>query len=183
MGRANLTPEATLVVTAAVGSDWTNDPFGGQQQHGATTLGFTPSDGFSLVARARVRHPRTTFDAAVLAVWGDRDHWAKLCFEFSPQGRAMVVSVVTNDYSDDCNSAVVADAQVYLRVTRIGQGWAFHSSGDGLEWNFVRVFRLAFNGPFIVGFMAQAPNGETCVAEFDLIEYSTVVPTDLRDGT
>ncbi len=182
-GQVEQTASGTLILTAEAGTDWTNDAFGGPQQHAATSLGFNPPQEFSLSARVHVRGARTTFDAAVLAIWGDRDHWAKICFEFSPQGEAMVVSVVTNGYSDDCNSTVIADDHVFLRVMRVGSGWAFHSSGDGIAWNFVRIFRLDFVGPVSVGFMAQAPMGDTCVAAFDKIEYQTVVPTDLRDGT
>lgn len=183
VGSAQMTPEGSLLVSAAPGSDWINDALGGPQQHAAALLGFTPTEEFSFSARVRVDGARTTFDAAVLAVWGDHDHWAKLCFEFSPQSQAMVVSVVTNDFSDDCNSAIVLDEQVFLRVIRTGPGWAFHSSRDGITWDFVRVFRLAFAGRVSVGFVAQAPMGETCVAEFDRIEYRSVVPTDLRNGT
>lgn len=176
------TPDA-LVLTAAAGTDWTNDAFGGPQQHASSSLGFTPTEDFSLSARVRVEPPRTTFDAGVLAIWGDADHWAKLCFEFSPQGQPMVVSVVTNLYSDDCNSTLVDADHVYLRVTRSGPGWAFHSSGDGVQWHFVRVFRLDFDGPVSVGFMSQAPMGPTCVATFDEIAYSSTPPSDFRDGS
>ena len=173
----------SLVMTAAPGTDWTNDAFGGPHQHRATSLGFTPDGDFSLSARVSVATERTTFDAGVLAIWGDRDHWAKLCFEFSPQGGAMVVSVVTNRFSDDCNSTIVAADHVYLRVSRIGAGWAFHSSRDGVAWDFVRVFRLAFDGPVSVGFMAQAPMGESCEARFDEIDYRLTTLSDLRDGS
>jgi hypothetical protein len=94
----------------------------------------------------------------------------------------MVVSVVTNEYSDDCNSRLVSGESVYLRIIRSGEGWAFHSSTDGHDWVFVRVFRFAFDGPVRVGFLAQAPMGDRCIAEFDNIEYSTNVPPDLRNG-
>jgi regulation of enolase protein 1 (concanavalin A-like superfamily) len=182
-GLAETPATGVLVVTAAAGADWTNDAFGGPQQHAASLLGFVPAGDFSLSARARVVTDRTTFDAAVLAIWGDSDHWAKLCFEYSPQGQAMVVSVVTNEYSDDCNSTVVSQESVYLRVVRSGEGWAFHSSADGHTWDFVRVFRLAFGGPVRVGFLAQAPMGDQCVAEFTNIAHSTSVPADFRDGS
>lgn len=181
-GAAEQPAPGRLVLTAAAGTDWTNDAFGGEQQHAATSLGFVPTEDFSLIARVRVVGERSTFDAGVLAIWGDRDHWAKLCFEFSPQGQAMVVSVVTNQYSDDCNSTVVTDDHVFLRVTRSGKGWAFHSSADGRAWDFVRVFRLDWAGQVNVGFMAQAPLGDTCVAEFDAIGYSTSIPADFRNG-
>ena len=182
-GTAENPADGILRITAAAGVDWSNDAFGGPQQHAATLLGFVPSGDFSLSARAVVHGERSTFDAAALAIWGDRDHWAKLCFEYSPQGEAMVVSVVTNEYSDDCNSTVVSEEAVYLRVTRSGAGWAFHSSVDGHTWVFVRVFRLASAGAVSVGFLAQAPLGESCVVEFDNITYSTAIPADFRDGS
>lgn len=181
-GAASL-DEGVLLLTAAAGTDWTNDALGGPQQQEATSLAFDSTGDGVLSARTRVLSERTTYDAAVLAVWGDRDHWAKICFEFSPQGEAMVVSVVTNGYSDDCNSTIVEDDWVYLRVTRSGPGWAFHSSRDGVEWTFVRVFRLDFAGPFSVGFMAQSPTGPACVAAFDEISSGPTVPVDLRNGS
>ena len=182
-GTVEIPADGVLRITAAAGVDWTNDAFGGLQQHGATLLGFVPSADFSLSAHAVVVGERSTFDAAVLAVWGDRDHWAKLCFEYSPQGQAMVVSVVTNEFSDDCNSTLVAEGAVHLRVIRSGAGWAFHSSVDGHSWVFVRIFRLAYAGPVSVGFLAQAPFGERCVAEFRQITFNTAIPTNFRDGS
>lgn len=181
-GAARQPTPGRLVLTAAAGTDWTNSALGGPQQQGATSLGFVPTEDFTLSARVRVDGPRSTFDAGVLAIWGDEDHWAKLCFEFSPQGQAMVVSVVTNTWSDDCNSTVITDGHVFLRVAKVGAGWAFHSSADGETWEFVRVFRLDFDGELNVGFLAQAPLGETCVAEFDAIEYRIGAPSDLRNG-
>ena len=93
----------------------------------------------------------------------------------------MVVSVVTNGFSDDVNSFLVDDA-VYLRVSRVGPAWAFHASPDGVEWRFVRLFRLYTDEPVHVGFMSQAPLGEPCVAVFDEIDYRREAPADLRSG-
>ncbi|SEI79258.1 hypothetical protein SAMN04487917_102445 [Arthrobacter sp. yr096] len=175
--------EGTLTLTAAPGVDWTNDSLGGEAQHGATALGFRAPSAFSLSARVLVSSPRTTFDAGVLALWADSEHWAKLCFEYSPQGEAMVVSVVTNQYSDDSNGPVWTAPWVYLRVSRVGPAWAFHSSADGREWSFVRLFRLDTEKPVHVGFMSQAPMGDSCEARFDSIEFSETSPENLRDGS
>lgn len=179
-----------LTLTAAAGVDWSNDSLGGVGNHGATLLGFRAPEGdVTLSARVRVVGERSTFDAAVLGLWRDDDHWAKLCFEFSPPGssvtarRAMVVSVVTDSYSDDVNSGVVDADHVYLRLVRTGPAFAFHASPDGVLWDFVRLFRLAGTGPITVGFMAQAPMGPTCVARFDRIQLSEGAPQDLRDGS
>ena len=94
-GTAQTPRDDTLRLIATAGADWTNDAFGGPQQHAATLLGFTPAEDFTLSVRVTVRSERTTFDAGALAIWGDKNHWAKLCFEYSLLGRAMVVSVVT----------------------------------------------------------------------------------------
>lgn len=175
--------DSTLTLTAAPGVDWSNDSLGGENQHRASALGFTAKTSFALSARVTVASPRTTFDAGALSLWADQDHWAKLCFEYSPQGEAMVVSVVTNDYSDDCNSAVVTDPWAYLRVSRVGPAWAFHWSSDGEKWSFVRLFRLDTDKPVHVGFLSQAPMGESCVARFDKIHFTSQTPSDLRNGS
>lgn len=182
--------DGVLTLTATAGVDWSNDALGVAANHGATLLGFdAPSGDFGLSARVRVVGPRTTFDAAALGLWRDDDHWAKLCFEFSPPGpsvtasSAMVVSVVTDGYSDDVNSGVVTDDHVHLRIVRTGPAFAFHASADGVVWDFVRLFRLAGSGPITVGFMAQAPMGPACEARFDHIRLTEDAPRDLRDGS
>ncbi|BDZ51195.1 hypothetical protein GCM10025867_34360 [Frondihabitans sucicola] len=176
--------DGVLTLTAAAGVDWTNAALGGEPQQRATALAFEAPDEFSLSARVRVDAPRSTFDAGALAIWADGDHWAKICFEFSPQGQPMVVSVVTAaGFSDDCNSVPVDDPHVFLRISRIAGGWAFHSSRDGSSWDFVRVFRLDAPGPFRVGFLSQAPLGDRCVSRFDAIRLTSTPPTDLRDGS
>ncbi|MFJ6194762.1 DUF1349 domain-containing protein [Micromonospora sp. NPDC092111] len=172
-----------LTLTAGAGVDWTNDPLGSGRQHRAGALGFPAPAEFTLSARVRVAGPRTTYDAGALAVWVDEDHWAKVCFEWSPAGEAMVVSVVTNDWSDDCNSTIVEAGEVHLRVSRVGEAWVFHASPDGTVWHFVRVFRLASAATARVGFLAQAPFGEVCEVRFDDIRFGPKAPTDLRDGS
>ena len=173
----------SIELTAAAGVDWSNDALGGEGQHRATALVFEAPAQFALSARVTIDHERTTFDAGALVIWADADHWAKLCFEYSPQGERMIVSVVTNGYSDDCNSSVVAADSAYLRVTRTGSGWVFHDSTDGDSWRFVRLFRLDTDAPVSVGFLAQAPFGDRCVATFDHIALSEQIAGDFRDGS
>jgi len=172
-----------LESVAAPMVDWANDSLGIERQHQACALGFPVSGDFSLSARVRVAGESTTYDAGALAVWVDVDHWAKLCFECSPAGERMVVSVVTNDWSDDCNSTVLAGDEVHYRVSRTGSAFAFHYSLDGKVWSFVRLFRLAADSEARIGFLSQAPMGEVCVASFDEIRYVAHAPSDLRDGS
>jgi len=175
-----------LLLTSAAGVDWTNDATGGAQQHRASSLSFVaPPTPFTLQARVEVEGQRTTFDAGALTIWRDSDHWAKLCFEYSPQGEAMVVSVVTRHLSDDVNSTEVTEPFVWLRLASLGtDAWAFHSSPDGVRWDFVRLFALpGGTDPVRVGFMAQAPSGDTCAAVFDEIHLRATPLSDLRDGS
>lgn len=171
-----------LRLEAAAGVDWTNDASGdgAEPQHGATSLAFAVDGDFQLSARVRVDHPRTTFDAGVLSLWADDEHWAKLCFEWSPDGAAMVVSVVTNHYSDDANAIDVDADEVWLRVSKIGPAFVFHSSSDGRQWRFVRLFRLLTDKPVRAGFLAQAPLGDGATATFTDVRYTPETLTQLR---
>lgn len=173
----------SLILVSRSEVDWFNSPWAGSKLQSATALVFDPPAGpFSLSARVSVQGPRSTFDAAVLCLWTDADHWAKLCFEFAPTGQAMVVSVVTSDWSDDANAHVVDDPEVFLRLSRGAHGWVFHASEDGVDWRFIRTFRMPFE-PIKVGFLAQAPTGPACTARFADIRLTEDAPSDLRDGT
>jgi len=124
-----------------------------------------------------------SFDAGVLALWRDEVTWAKLCFEYSPQGQAMVVSVVTRRVSDDCNSTVVTGTAVWLRVARTGHAYAFHMSVDGAFWQFVRYFAFDEGADLSVGFEAQSPLGQGCTARFTDIRFNASTLAELRDGS
>lgn len=182
-GDARIDARGALTLTSRGGVDWTNDVTGGPAQHAATALAFAAPEGdFTLSARVRVTGERSTFDAGALALWSGPQRWAKVCNEFSPQGDSMVVSVVTNDFSDDANGAVFATDAVFLRIARVGAAFAFHYSLDAESWPFLRVFRLdADSSTLSVGFLAQAPMGAGATAVFDEIRFDRSSLRDLRD--
>jgi hypothetical protein len=136
---------------------------------------------FGLAARTEVSFA-STFDAGALVLWRDERTWAKLALELSPQGEAVVVSVVTRGESDDCNSMVVDSGAAWLRVSCLGSAHAFHASLDGRRWQFVRHFRLGGGAAPEVGFEAQSPLGEGCAARFSGISYTPGLLADLRNG-
>jgi regulation of enolase protein 1 (concanavalin A-like superfamily) len=123
-----------------------------------------------------------TYDAGVLLLYASERVWAKLCFEYSPQRQPMVVSVVTRDLSDDCNSFDVDGESVWLRIARLGPAFAFHASTDGSSWSFVRHFALEAGAEPSVGFSAQSPKGEGCAVAFEQIRFDAVRLGDLRSG-
>jgi regulation of enolase protein 1 (concanavalin A-like superfamily) len=149
----------------------------------ATLLGLPPAGDLQLSARVTVDF-RSRYDAGVLLLWADERHWGKFCFEFSPAGEPMVVSVVTRGVSDDANAFVVPERSVWLRVSRIDSVYAYHASTDAKTWTMVRVFSLgaAVTGHWI-GFEAQSPTGDGCTVTFDDIRFSRQRLEDLRDGS
>ena len=142
----------------------------------ATLLGTPPAGDFQLSARVSVDF-QTQYDAGVLLLWIDEQHWAKFCFEFSPASQPMVVSVVTREVSDDANAFVVPDRSVWLRVSRVDGVYAYHASTDATMWQLVRVFSLG-NGvaDHQIGFEVQSPTGDGCTVAFDQIHFSRTTP-------
>jgi len=148
----------------------------------ATLLGSPPPGDFQLSARVSVDFV-STFDAGALIVWVDDRHWAKLCFEFSPEREPMVVSVVARSVADDANSHVVDGAHVWLRVSHIDRAYAFHASPDGVTWRLIRFFAIDDGvSPVQAGFVAQAPTGDGCSVRFDHVRFSSTRLGDIRDG-
>jgi hypothetical protein len=182
--------EATLTVSAPPHTDIFVDPAGGNTAvnaesmlNAATLLGAVPEGDFQLSARVTVAFA-STFDAGVLLLWRDERRWGKLCFEFSPAGEPMVVSVVCRGVSDDANAFVVTGRSVWLRVSRVDRVYAYHASLDGETWQLVRVFVLDDDtSSDTIGFEGQSPTGEGCHVTFDEIRFRPRRLTDLRDGS
>jgi hypothetical protein len=171
-----------LTIRAGARTDWFVDPAGGEPVSDAPALvGRPPDDDFMLRARVRI-DSASTFDAGVLFVHGDERAWAKLCLERSPQGTPTIVSVVTRNVSDDCNSETVEDQVTWLRLAKLGPALAFHASDDGRSWRLVRYFSLPTR-EVAVGFEAQSPTGPGCTVTFDQIAYRAARLGDLRDGS
>jgi uncharacterized protein len=171
-----------LRIEAGPVTDLFADPGGSTPTLNAPRLqGPVGAGDFQLSARLTVGFGGT-YDAGALLVWADRNHWAKLCFELSPQGQPMIVSVVTRGRSDDANGFTVDGGSAWLRVSRLGPAYAFHASIDGLLWHFVRYFDL--NGrPAELGFVAQSPTRQGCAVTFEHLSFRRERLADLRDGT
>jgi uncharacterized protein len=175
-------PADTLTITAGESTDWFIDPNGNFTKGNAPSALFTPPDeNFILSAKITVDF-KSTYDAGVLRLHESDTVWGKACFEYSPQGKPMIVSVVTRDFSDDCNSVVIEGNTTYLRVARNGQTFAIHYSVDGNFWSLVRYFTLGTLENLQIGFSSQAPTGQQCTAVFSEMHYRAGVLSDIRSG-
>lgn len=180
---------STLIATAGPGTDMFIDPGGatsldaGSTLNAATLLGTPAAGDFQLSARVTVGFG-ARFDAGVLLLWRDEQHWGKLCFELSPMREPMVVSVVTRVVSDDANAFVVPERSAWLRLSRIDKAYAYHASADGKHWRMIRFFRIAESSAGDkVGFEAQSPAGPGCSVTFEDIRFVADRLGDVRDGS
>jgi uncharacterized protein len=175
--------DSKLSLVAGPRTDWFIDPSGAREPtlNGAALVG--PAAGnYLFSARVHVDFA-ATFDAGALMLHADERTWAKLCFEYSPANEPMVVSVVTRGTSDDANGFVVEGSDVWLRIARMGQAFAFHASIDGREWSLIRHFTLGEDVEPAVGLEAQSPTGDGCEVRFDEIRFEQRSLLDLRDGS
>ena len=171
-----------LMIAAGKETDLFVDPAKPNPQDNAPCALFSPPDAcFLLSAKVQVAFA-SRFDAGVLQLRQRDDLWAKLCFEFSPERQPMIVSVVTRGVSDDCNSAVIDKAEIYLRIAQTPTTTAFHYSHDGQYWHFVRYFSLGAAERIQVGFSAQSPTGAKCAAVFSEIRYQPGLLKNNRSG-
>ena len=172
--------EEGLVVQAEPQTDFFKDPAGTSVQHSAHFLYTLYEGDFTFMTKVEVEM-LDDYDAAVMMIMIDDDHWAKLCYEFTYK-KPMIVSVVTKGVSDDCNSLVVPESGVYLRVTRFDDCFAFHYSHDGKWWEMVRYFTLDTGAAVKVGVVAQSPTGNGCTVTFKDLHISPTPIRDIRSG-
>jgi uncharacterized protein len=170
----------TLTLTAAAKTDWFIDPNGAAPYDTAPALLFETDKDFTLSAKVTVDF-KSTYDAGVLTFYQHATSWAKLCFERSPQGSPMIVSVVTKGSSDDCNSVPMTENTVYLRIARVGKTCAFHSATSGDFWHMVRYFALE-DTPIRAGFLVQSPTGKGCKVKFSDVKFEYKTLGDIRSG-
>jgi hypothetical protein len=166
----NIDSKNVLTISSNAKTDWFVDPFDGTVAKNAPILLFTPGSDYVLSARVTVTFA-TKWDPGALMVLGDVHHWAKLSFEFSPDSKPTLVTVVTRGLSDDCNSMHLPGDSVYLRIAKSGNTYVFYFSTDGQSWEILRTFSLDTELPVRAGFESQSPAGPGAAAKFSAITY------------
>ena len=197
----------SITITTTKETDWFNpppDPSSPTALSNAPALVFqTPACDWQLSAKVTVDH-RYLFDAGTIFIHQGPNDWCKLCFEFSPEEVPVVVSVVTRDISDDANGPPITNGtnSIYLRVSKYASVIAFHyysvdddddddaGTGDAgtkkKYWTLHRAFSMrdmTNKVPMSVGFLAQAPVGDSCTAIFSKVEFTETTLGNLRDGS
>ena len=172
--------DGVLAITPAAPSDFFR-PYGGDANDNGCLLHKEVRGDFTAVARTRAR--LVDFgDAAALMVRACETQWAKICMERSPKGEISAVTVVTREFSDDCNSELLEKPECYLRLTRKGNVLGMHYSLDGAIWRFVRMFSFELPESVMVGILAQAPFTSGSEVDFSLFTILPGAVADFRSG-
>jgi hypothetical protein len=184
--------ESRVAFAAGPETDFFRDPASEANLSSAPFLSRPAPQQFTLTVRARPELA-STYDAAALLLYADREHWVKLACELTDMGYPAIVSVVTRGRSDDCNGEPQPAGEARLRLSRRGNTLGlYYAAADG--WKMHRLLTVPApiraggeRGPqaadLRVGFSVQSPTGAGCRAVFDEIEWREEPVTDFRTGT
>lgn len=135
------------------------------------------------VLRAKVSHDFvSTYDACVLLALENEKLWAKACFEYTDLGTHSVVTVMTNERSDDANGVDVDGDDVWLQLSRKDDLFAIHYSSDGKEFKMARLCHLPMQKKIKVGLEAQSPTGDGGTRRFSNLSLELRSLIDIRNG-
>lgn len=162
-----------LTIIAGEKTDMFRDPNVTYNTDNAPKLLFKPDDDF--VLSACIEHAFAgKWDGGAIVVKGDSLNWIKFCFEKDYTGAKRVVSVVTKNVSDDCNSVEIKSNKVYYKVAKADNVITLYYSANGKKWFLVRHLQFDLKSGFEVGFLAQSPTGTRCEVKFSGIKYQAV---------
>jgi uncharacterized protein len=162
----------SIIIVAGEKTDMFRDPNVTYNTDNAPKLMFRPGENFVLTAS--IEHDFSSkWDGGAIVIKSDSLNWIKFCFEKDYTGARRVVSVVTKNISDDCNSVSINTNKVYYKVAKADNVITLYYGTDGKNWFLVRHLQFDLKPGFEVGFLSQSPTGKTCSAKFSNISYST----------
>ena len=161
-----------VIIVAGEKTDMFRDPNVTYNTDNAPKLLFEGDENFVFIAS--IEHAfASKWDGGALVVKQDSLHWIKFCFEKDYTGAKRVVSVVTNDISDDCNSEEMKSNRVFYKVAKAGNVITLYCSENGVRWFLIRHLQFDARKGFRLGFLAQSPTGKQCQVKFSNIIYKT----------
>lgn len=159
-----------LTIVAGEKTDMFRDPNVTYNTDNAPKLLFQPADNF--VLSTAVQHSFTSkWDGGAIVLIEDNLNWIKFCFEKDYTGARRVVTVVTKDISDDCNSIAITGNKVFYKIAKANNVITLYASTDGRKWLLIRHLQFNATKPLKLGFLAQSPTGKKCQVQFSNISY------------
>ena len=157
-------------IVAGEKTDMFRDPNVTYNTDNAPKLMFKPDNDFVLTA-AIEHNFSTKWDGGAIVLKADSLNWIKFCFEKDYTGKKRVVSVVTKNISDDCNSAEINGNRIFYKISKADNVITMYYSLNGKQWLLVRHLQFDTPNGFEAGFLAQSPLGKKCTVKFSNISY------------
>lgn len=123
-----------------------------------------------------------TYDAGTFYIWVDDAHWFKMAMERDERARVRMVSVRTNNTSDDNNHDIVTVPTVSMKMSSDTKTVGFYYSIDGKSWQLIRLFKNDYPEKLWVGVSTQAPQGKGAVTQFRDLALTKTSISDFRLG-
>ena len=161
-----------LIMVAGPKTDMFRDPNVTYNTDNAPKLLFSADENFILTASIEQSFA-SKWDGGAIVITQDSLNWIKFCFEKDYTGAKRVVSVVTKNISDDCNSVEIKTNKVFYKVAKADNVITLYYSTTGIEWFLIRHLQFDTTTGFKVGFLAQSPTGDSCEVKFSNITYSS----------
>ena len=162
--------QGKLTIIAGGKTDMFRDPNATYNTDNAPKLLFPADSNF--VFTVGITHSfANKWDAGGIVLKADSANWVKFCFEKDYTGAKRVVSVVTRDISDDCNSVALTSNSVFFKMAKAAKVVTLYYSDDRKSWMLVRHFQFESQKPLMLGFLSQSPTGEKCSVTFSGIQY------------
>ena len=159
-----------LTIVAGQKTDMFRDPNVTYNTDNAPKLLFKADADF--VLSAAIEHSfLSKWDGGAIILKQDSLNWIKFCFEKDYTGAKRVVSVVTKDVSDDCNSVEMKTNKVFYKLAKADNVITLYYSTDNRKWFLIRHLQFNNTKDLQVGFLAQSPTGDKCEVRFSDIRY------------
>jgi regulation of enolase protein 1 (concanavalin A-like superfamily) len=159
-----------MVMVAGEKTDMFRDPNVTYNTDNAPKLLFTPDNDFVLIAS--IEHSFSSkWDGGAIVLKQDSLNWIKFCFEKDYTGARRVVSVVTKNISDDCNSVEIKTNKVFYKLAKADNVITLYYSLEGKKWFLIRHLQFDTDKNLTLGFLAQSPTGKKCQVKFSNISY------------
>ena len=136
------------------------------------------------MAKALVRPDFSSqWNAVALMVYANDKNWIKFAFENSDATGNSIVSVVTQNLSDDSNGVILnGQEQVWFKVIRKDNNFAMLWSKDGKDFKMARLTTLPEFESVKIGIEAQSPVGDSAVHEIIFFDLEKTRVKDMRKG-
>ncbi|HSR39734.1 MAG TPA: DUF1349 domain-containing protein [Phnomibacter sp.] len=171
----------SLIIDSGPKTDMFRDPNVTYNTDNAPKLMFRADEHFVLTAN--IHHAfASKWDGGALVIKTDSLNWIKFCFEKDYTGARRIVSVATNNISDDANHVASSKNAAWFKVAKADNVITLYVSDDGKKWLLVRHLQFNSSQKPLIGFLAQSPTGNNCRVTFSKIRYMAVKIKDPYAG-